>query len=125
MLAAVGATLWLPDEAALDAVTAVSGSGPAYVFYFMEAMQAAAAELGFDARQARTLTLEAFLGAARLAASSEEDAAVLRARVTSKGGTTERALASLEESGVKAAIVRAIHAAALRSRELGDQLGKE
>jgi pyrroline-5-carboxylate reductase len=109
----------------MDAITAISGSGPAYVFYFMEAMQAAATELGFSPQQARTLTLETFAGAARLAAHSPEEAATLRARVTSKGGTTERALGTLEEAGVKAAIVQAIRAAAERSRELGDALGKE
>jgi len=125
VLRAVGATLWLSEETQLDGVTAVSGSGPAYVFYFMEAMQAAAAELGFSQQQARTLTLETFLGAARLALQSEEDAATLRARVTSKGGTTERALATMEQALVKPSIIQAIHAAAERSRELGDALGKE
>lgn len=125
VLRAVGKSLWLTEETEMDAVTAVSGSGPAYVFYFMEAMQAAATEFGFTPEQARTLTLETFLGAARLAAQSDEDAATLRARVTSKGGTTERALANMEQAGVKAAIVQAIHAAAERSRELGDALGKD
>ncbi|MEN6587690.1 MAG: pyrroline-5-carboxylate reductase [Sulfuricella sp.] len=125
VLQAVGSTLWLEEESQMDAVTAISGSGPAYVFYFMEAMQAAAAELGFTPLQARTLTLETFLGAARLAAQSDEDAATLRARVTSKGGTTERALGTMETAGVKASIVQAINAAAERSRELGDALGKE
>ncbi|MFA5241602.1 MAG: pyrroline-5-carboxylate reductase [Sulfuricella sp.] len=125
VLRAVGATLWLSEEAQMDGVTAVSGSGPAYVFYFMEAMQTAATELGFSPQQARTLTLQTFLGAASLASQSEEDTATLRARVTSRGGTTERALASMEEAAVKAAIIQAIHAAAARSRELGDALGKE
>lgn len=124
VLQAVGATLWLNDEAQMDGVTAVSGSGPAYVFYFMEAMQIAATELGFSPQQARTLTLQTFLGAASLASQSEEDAATLRARVTSRGGTTERALATMEDAAVKSAIVKAIHAAAGRSRELGDALGK-
>lgn len=124
VLRAVGSTLWLEQESAMDAVTAVSGSGPAYVFYFMEAMQDAAVELGFSPAEARHLTRETFLGAAKLAASSEEDAATLRARVTSKGGTTERALAAMEEASVKAAIVSALHAAAERSRELGELLGK-
>jgi pyrroline-5-carboxylate reductase len=125
VLRAVGATLWLSEEAQMDGVTAVSGSGPAYVFYFMEAMQTAATELGFSSQQARTLTLQTFLGAASLASQSKEDPATLRARVTSKGGTTERALGSMEEAAVKAAIIQAIHAAAGRSRELGDALGKE
>ncbi|MBZ0104781.1 MAG: pyrroline-5-carboxylate reductase [Sulfuricella denitrificans] len=125
ILQAVGSTLWLNAEEQMDSITAVSGSGPAYVFYFMEAMQAAAAELGFSPEQARTLTLQTFLGASRLASQSEEDAATLRARVTSKGGTTERALGSMEEAKVKTAIIQAIHAAAGRSRELGDALGQE
>lgn len=123
ILRAVGATLWLEDERQIDAVTAISGSGPAYVFYFMEAMQDAATELGLTPQQARALTQETFLGAARLAAHSEEDAATLRARVTSKGGTTERALGLMETANVKQAIVRAAHGAAERSRELGDILG--
>ncbi|MDP2784513.1 MAG: pyrroline-5-carboxylate reductase [Sulfurimicrobium sp.] len=125
VLQAVGNTLWLEEEGQMDAITAVSGSGPAYVFYFMEAMQAAAVELGFSSQQARTLTLETFLGAARLAAQSDEDAATLRARVTSKGGTTERALGTMEDAGIKASIVLAIRAAAERSREMGEALGKE
>jgi len=125
VLQAVGMTLWLDDEKQMDGITAVSGSGPAYVFYFMEAMQAAAEELGFSPQQARKLTRQTFLGAAQLASHSEEDAATLRSRVTSKGGTTERALGAMEESSVKPAIIQAIHAAAERSRELGDALGKE
>jgi len=125
VLQAVGSTLWLEEESQMDAITAVSGSGPAYVFYFMEAMQTAAVELGFSPQQARTLTQETFLGAARLAAQSDEDAATLRARVTSKGGTTERALGTMEDAAIKAAIVTAIRAAAERSRELGNALGKE
>lgn len=124
VLSAVGGCVWLEQESGMDAITAVSGSGPAYVFYFMQAMQEAAAELGFNPEQARLLTQETFLGAAKLATHSDEDVAVLRARVTSKGGTTERALQTMEEGGVKAAVIRAIHAAAERSRELGDALGK-
>lgn len=122
VLKAAGSVLWVEDERLMDAVTAVSGSGPAYVFYFIEAMQQAGAELGLDAAAARQLALETFLGAAKLAVASSEDVATLRARVTSKGGTTERAVLSMEEAGVKPAIVRAIHAAAARSRELGDAL---
>jgi len=125
ILGAVGATLWLDDEAALDAVTGLSGSGPAYVFYFIEAMQQAARELGFSAGDARTLSLATFAGAVKLAEGSSEDAATLRARVTSKGGTTEAALACMDADQVKQAIVRAIHAATRRSAELGDQLGKQ
>jgi len=119
ILAAVGAVIWLDDEAMLDAVTAVSGSGPAYVFYFIEAMQAAARDLGFDADQARALSLQTFAGAAHLAAQSSEPVAALREKVTSKGGTTAAALASLDRDHVDEAIARAIRAAALRARELG------
>ena len=109
----------------LDAVTAISGSGPAYVFYFIEAMQQGAYELGLDEAQARQLVLDTFLGASKLAESSQEDVATLRARVTSRKGTTERALLSMEKDQVKANIVAAIHAAAARSREMGDELGKD
>jgi pyrroline-5-carboxylate reductase len=125
ILAAVGTTVWLDAEAQMDAVTAVSGSGPAYVFYFIEAMQQAAQELGLSAEQARDLSLQTFLGASQLALQSTETPDVLRAQVTSKGGTTERALLSMETSGTKAAIVQALHAAADRSREMGDLLGKD
>jgi len=125
ILGAVGATLWVPQENLLDPVTAVSGSGPAYVFYFIEALQQAAREMGFSATDARKLAVETFLGTARLAAQSPEDVAVLRERVTSKGGTTERALASMDADGVKAMIVRALHAANQRAHELGEQLGAD
>jgi len=124
ILAAVGETLWLQDEVMLDAVTAISGSGPAYVFYFIEALQQAAQKLGFNADDARRLSLETFLGASKLAASSADDASVLRARVTSKNGTTERALLSMEANHVKQHIITAAKAAAERSREMGDELGK-
>jgi pyrroline-5-carboxylate reductase len=123
ILGAVGETLWLGDEAMMDAVTAVSGSGPAYVFYFIEALQEAALAQGFAPDEARRLALATFLGAARLAAGSPEAAATLRARVTSKGGTTERALGVLEVSRVKQHVIDAVAAAAERSRELGDDLG--
>ncbi|MDX2219065.1 MAG: pyrroline-5-carboxylate reductase [Burkholderiales bacterium] len=125
LLAAVGQTLWLKDESLLDAVTAVSGSGPAYVFYAIEAVQAAAEKLGFSADEARALTLQTFIGAAALAAQSDESPMVLRQRVTSKGGTTERALSSLEAAGVKAQLMTAVEAACARSRELGDDLGRD
>ncbi len=119
ILSAVGAVIWLDDEAMLDAVTAVSGSGPAYVFYFIEAMQAAAREMGFDEVQARELTVQTFLGAAQLAAQSPDSIEQLRERVTSKGGTTAAALASLEGDEVKQAVKRAVHAAKVRAEELG------
>ena len=125
ILGAVGATIWVEDEAQVDAVTAISGSGPAYVFYFIEALETAALELGFDAPSARKLALETTLGAARLAAHSNDSPTVLRERVTSKGGTTEAALRSLETDSVSAAISRAAQAAAARGRELGVMLGQD
>jgi pyrroline-5-carboxylate reductase len=123
ILGAVGATLWLAREDDLDAVTAVSGSGPAYAYYFVEALERAARELGLAAGAAQRLALETFSGAFKLAAQAGESPATLRAGVTSKGGTTERALASLDADRVQDAIVRAVKAAAQRSRELGDELG--
>lgn len=123
LLGAVGRVVWLGEEALLDAVTAVSGSGPAYVFYLIEALEAAGRELGLDALQARALALGTFEGAAKLAAGAAESPAELRARVTSKGGTTEAALASLAHDQVAAALARAVRAAADRSRALGDELG--
>jgi len=107
----------------LDGVTAISGSGPAYVFYFIEAMQQAAKELGFDEEQSKRLVLDTFLGAAKLADASNDDVSVLRERVTSKNGTTERALLSMQANEVKRHIIAAVHAAALRSKEMGDELG--
>lgn len=125
ILSAVGKTLWLKNEDMMDAVTAVSGSGPAYVFYFIEAMQQAARELGFDDKDARRLVLDTFIGATKLADSSKEDVSELRAKVTSKNGTTERALLSMEEHAVKQHIIAALRAAAARSQELGNEFGKE
>ena len=124
ILAAVGLTLWVDDEEMLHAVTAISGSGPAYVFYFIEAMQQAAIELGLSAAQARQLSLQTFAGASKLAGASDEDAAVLRARVTSKGGTTEQAILTMEKNDIKCKIIAAIHAANKRSRELSDEFSK-
>lgn len=123
ILRAVGATVWLDDEAKIDAVTAVSGSGPAYVFYFIEAMQQAAEELGLTAEQGKALAMATFTGAAQLAAQSADPVPVLRDKVTSKGGTTYAALTSMEASGVKASIIAAVKAAAARGKELGEQLG--
>lgn len=122
---AIGSWLWLADEARLDAVTAVSGSGPGYVFLFIEALEAAARELGFTAVEARRLAVETFNGAAALAAASDEPPTALRAKVTSKGGTTEAALASLERDGVRAAVLRAVEAAQARARALGDELARD
>ncbi len=123
ILSAVGETLWLTEEVQLDAVTAISGSGPAYVFYLIEALQNAAVQLGLDDAAARQLSLATFLGASKLASSSTEEVAVLRARVTSKNGTTERALLSLAHNQVADLIAQAALAAADRSREMGDELG--
>lgn len=125
VLGAVGGTVWIAAEAQMDAVTAVSGSGPAYVFHFIEALEAAGVALGFETQAARKLAIETVLGAAKLAASSEEAPGVLRERVTSKGGTTEAALASLAAAGFVETIVRAVRAAEARGRELGEQLGRD
>lgn len=124
ILGAVGSTIWLTEESQLDAVTALSGSGPAYVFYFIEAMQAAAKDLGLDAEQAKRLVIDTFLGASALANVSTDTVEVLRARVTSKNGTTERALISMENAQVKQHIINAVHAAARRSQEMGAELGR-
>lgn len=124
VLEAAGAVVWVEREEMLDAVTGVSASGPAYVFYFLEALEQSAREMGFSAADARKLTYATFDGAIKLAQASEFEPAILRAQVTSKGGTTERALATMEAAGVKAAIVRAAKAAAERAREMGEALGK-
>ncbi|MDD3519198.1 MAG: pyrroline-5-carboxylate reductase [Chromatiales bacterium] len=123
LLRAVGLTVWLDDEAQLDAVTALSGSGPAYFFLVMEAMEEAAVALGLPHDTARLLTIETAFGAAKLALESRDDPALLRTRVTSRGGTTERALAVFEEGELKALFERALTAARDRSRELADVLG--
>jgi pyrroline-5-carboxylate reductase len=123
VLKAVGTTVWLDNEAKIDGVTAISGSGPAYVFLFIEALQQAAAELGFTPEQGRQLAIETVQGAAALAAQSDEPAAILRERVTSKGGTTAAALQVMAERGVKDGIVAGCHAAAARGAELGQILG--
>jgi len=123
VLEAVGEILWVGDESMLDAVTGISGSGPAYVFYFLEALEAAAEELGFAPAEARRLAYTTFAGAVALAQASAEEPATLRAQVTSKGGTTERALSLLDGDAVKGKIIAAAKAAAQRARELGDALG--
>lgn len=123
ILSAVGSTFWVGAEKDLDAVTAVSGSGPAYVFYFIEALEQAGRELGLSPEIARRSALETFAGAVKLAAADGADPATLRARVTSKGGTTERAIGTLDDAAVKAALIRAVRAAAARAAEMGDVLG--
>ena len=125
ILRTAGDVVWFDDEAKLDAVTAVSGSGPAYVFYFIEALARAGTELGFTAEQARELAVQTFVGAAKLAADSPEPLATLRQRVTSKGGTTAAALAWMEANAVEARIDEAVHAAHRRARELGDEFGRQ
>jgi len=125
ILGAAGATLWLDREEEIDGVTGVSGSGPAYVFYFLEALEEAARAQGFEAGAARKLALQTVAGAVKLAEESNEPPAVLRARVTSKGGTTERGLAVLEARQFKQIIADTVAAAARRSRELGDELGAD
>jgi pyrroline-5-carboxylate reductase len=123
LLAPTGETVWVAQEADLDAVTALSGSGPAYVFYFVEAMVAAAQQMGLSAEAGKQLALATFAGATELARRSPETPATLRERVTSKGGTTFAALESMRGAGVEAAIVNALQAAQQRARELGDEFG--
>ena len=125
ILAAVGGVVWVQNESDIDAVTAVSGSGPAYVFYFIEALQQAAVELGLSGTQALELAIQTFTGASRLAAGSDDPPAILRARVTSRAGTTEAALQSMEAADIKRKIADAVQAAARRSRELGDEFGRD
>lgn len=124
VIAPTGQFLWLEREAQLDAVTAISGSGPAYMFYFMEAMTAAGTEMGLSAEQAYQLAVATFIGAGELARASSEPPEVLRARVTSKGGTTYAAITSMDESGIKALFAKALHAARDRAEEMGKDFGK-
>jgi pyrroline-5-carboxylate reductase len=125
VLAATGDTLWVDAEAQLDAVTALSGSGPAYVFYFIEAMTRAGQEMGLPVATAQRLAIGTFCGASELARASSEPPAVLRERVTSKGGTTYAALTSMEQSGVADRFVAALQAACRRAAELGDEFGRD
>ncbi|HEY8357674.1 MAG TPA: pyrroline-5-carboxylate reductase [Ramlibacter sp.] len=123
VIATTGEHLWVEQESQLDAVTALSGSGPAYVFYFLEAMEQAGVELGLSKAQARRLAVGTFAGASELARASADPLELLRERVTSKGGTTYAALTSMEHDGVKAQFVAAMHAACRRATELGDEFG--
>jgi len=123
VLAPTGRSLWVAEESDLDAVTALSGSGPAYFFYLVEAMVQAAVEMGLPEWQGRELALATCAGAAALAQQSGESPAVLRERVTSKGGTTYAAITSMQAAGVGPALVEAVKAAQLRARELGDEFG--
>lgn len=124
LLGSVGQVVWVADDAALDAVTALSGSGPAYVFLFLEALIAGAERIGLNAEQARQLALGTLDGATRLASSATEPISVLRERVTSKGGTTAAALAQFEALDFKGIVAQAMRAANDRSRELGEEFGK-
>jgi pyrroline-5-carboxylate reductase len=124
ILMAVGKTVWLNDESKMDAVTAISGSGPAYVFYLIEALQEAAISLGLKPEEAKMLTLQTFAGASLLASQSTTDIKTLRAQVTSKGGTTEQGILALENANIKNIIMLAARAAADKSRTLGDDLAK-
>lgn len=125
IMQAVGITLWVDNENLLDAVTAISGSGPAYVFYFIEALQQAGQVLGLNEEQASRLAIATFQGACALAVKSAEPVSVLRERVTSPGGTTFAALSVMEKDGLKKCIITAANAAAARSTELGDEFGKD
>ncbi|SEA69587.1 pyrroline-5-carboxylate reductase [Variovorax sp. YR216] len=124
VLGATGELMWVDAEGSLDVVTAVSGSGPAYVFYFIEAMTEAGIELGLTPEQAHQLAVGTFTGASALAANATEPPAVLRERVTSKGGTTYAAITSMESADVKAKFKTAIRAAHQRAAELGKEFGK-
>jgi pyrroline-5-carboxylate reductase len=124
LMQAGGQTVWVDREEQLDAVTAVSGSGPAYVFYFIEALLAAGEREGLSSEQSRQLAIATFTGAAKLAAESTESPAVLRERVTSKGGTTYAALNVMREAKLDEIIFGAVHAAKLRAAELGDEFGQ-
>ncbi|MFZ2295510.1 MAG: pyrroline-5-carboxylate reductase dimerization domain-containing protein, partial [Polaromonas sp.] len=119
----MGEYLWLDQEEQLDAVTALSGSGPAYVFYFIEAMIQAGTDMGLSQAQAHQLAVATFVGASALAQDATEPPEVLRARVTSKGGTTYAALTSMEQDGMKQQFIRAMHAARKRASEMGDEFG--
>ena len=125
LLRAAGLTQWLEDERLMDAVTAISGSGPAYFFLLIEILERSGEKLGLPAGTARLLTLQTALGAAKMALESAEDAQILRQRVTSPGGTTEAALRVLEEGGLRELMEAATRAAATRAQELGKLLGEQ
>ena len=124
VLSPTGDLIWVDAEGALDAVTAISGSGPAYVFYFIEAMTEAGVDLGLTPEQAHQLAVGTFTGASALASSATEPPAVLRERVTSKGGTTYAAITAMDSADIKAKFKSAIHAAHQRAAELGQEFGR-
>jgi pyrroline-5-carboxylate reductase len=123
IVSGMGRFLWLTDESLLDAVTAISGSGPAYMFYFMEAMTTAGAEMGLSREQAYQLAVGTFIGAGELAQSSHEPPEILRQRVTSKGGTTHAAIVAMDEVHLKDLFIKALHAAQRRAVEIGNEYG--
>ena len=122
-IATTGDFFWLNAEDQLDAVTALSGSGPAYVFYFMEAMTTAGIDMGLTREQAYKLAIATFIGSGELARDSGESPEVLRQRVTSKGGTTHAAISSMANDNIKIHFMQAMHAAHRRAKELGDEFG--
>lgn len=123
VIATTGESLWFDSEDKLDVVTALSGSGPAYVFYFMEAMTTAGTEMGLTREQAHQLAVATFVGASDLAKTSTDSPQVLRQRVTSKGGTTFAAISSMEDNDMRALFIDALYAARERAKELGDEFG--
>ncbi|MBE0510682.1 MAG: pyrroline-5-carboxylate reductase [Chromatiales bacterium] len=125
IMRAVGLTLWLDDETLMDAVTAISGSGPAYFFLLMEMLEQTGSQMGLAPKNARLLALQTAFGAAKMALESQDDAATLRARVTSPGGTTERAIGLLEQGEIRTLFAQALDGARQRAAELADQLGAE
>lgn len=125
ILRAAGLTVWVNNEAQMDAVTAVSGSGPAYYFMFMEAMCAAGAQLGLDSETSRLLTVQTALGAAKMALESSDDLSTLRANVTSPNGTTYEAIQSFEANGLRDVVEKAMQACAARSEDLARELGTD
>ncbi len=124
VLAPTGALMWLEDEGHLDTVTALSGSGPAYVFYFLEAMTQAGADMGLSKADAHKLAVATFVGASALAQASDEPPELLRQRVTSKGGTTHAAITHMEQQRVKDHFIEALKAASSRAKELGAEFGR-
>lgn len=125
ILRAVGMVLWVDDESQMDAVTALSGSGPAYFFLIMELLEEVGGRLGLPPRTSRLLTLETAFGAAKMALESPEEPAGLRRRVTSPGGTTEKAIQRLEDQGIRTIFQTALEAARDRAAEIGQELGTE
>jgi pyrroline-5-carboxylate reductase len=125
IISAVGKCVWCDEESKIDAVTALSGSGPAYVFYFIEALEKAALEFGFDAEASRAFAIETFLGSSRLAARSDDPPSVLREKVTSKGGTTAAALASFASDQLSELFIKGVKASEARAQELGAEFGEK